>query len=89
MRSGCPSKVSESKASKRSVHALGVVQPWVQPESSEEAIHTSGKPEERARVQEEGNPSTGQLGMGRQSTGRLTRVSTWGDEGSLACGIKA
>lgn len=64
MCSGCPSEVSESKAGKRSVHALGVVQPWVQPESSEEAIHASGKPEERARVQEGGNPSTGAAGHG-------------------------
>lgn len=29
MRSGCPSEVSESKESKRSVHISGVVQTWV------------------------------------------------------------
>lgn len=52
-------------------------------ESSEEAIHTSGKPEACVSVQEEGNPSTGAAG-----TGRLTRVSTWGNEGSQACGVK-
>lgn len=52
----------------RRVREVCTFQGWsshgCQLERSEEAIHTSGKPEECVRVQEEGNPSTGAAGYG-------------------------